>query len=109
MAFKRILLPLFYFKQSSSLKLNGNQLIHNTPKQHNHPTKTMAMELNNYTIAAIAVTTFAIVLAAAYLSGALDPVIKEVGIMFFKAKAEAEAKKLQAQGMKQGEDFTKGV
>lgn len=67
------------------------------------------MELNNYTIAALAVTTFVIILAAAYLSGALDPVIKEVGIMFFKAKAEAEAKKLQAQGMKQGEDFTKGV
>ncbi|CAG8976811.1 hypothetical protein HYALB_00009075 [Hymenoscyphus albidus] len=66
------------------------------------------LALTNYTLAAIATTTLALLLAAAYLSGALDPVIKEVGIMFFKAKAETEAKKLQAQGWKQGEDFTKG-
>ncbi|CAG8958875.1 hypothetical protein HYFRA_00011828 [Hymenoscyphus fraxineus] len=66
------------------------------------------LPLTNSTIAAIATTTLALLLTAAYLSGVLDPAIKEVGIMFFKAKAEAEARKLRAQGWKQGEDFTKG-
>ncbi|WYZ45403.1 hypothetical protein EsH8_VIII_000719 [Colletotrichum jinshuiense] len=41
----------------------------------------------------------------AYQQGMLDPIIEQVGIMLFKAKAEAEKKKLQAQGMKAGQDF----
>jgi hypothetical protein len=41
----------------------------------------------------------------AYQSGILDPVIEKIGIYLFKAKAMAEKKKLQAQGMKAGEDF----
>ena len=65
--------------------------------------------LDTYIIVAIVATVVSVALAAAYLSGALDPAIKEMGIFFFKAKAEAEAKKLQAQGMKEGQDFFKGA
>lgn len=64
---------------------------------------------NTYLIASIVVAVIAIALMVAYMTGALDPVIEEIGIMFFKAKAEAEAKKLQAQGMKEGQDFFKGM
>jgi hypothetical protein len=62
-----------------------------------------------YIIVSIAVAIIAVALTAAYLAGALDPVIKEMGVMFFKAKAEAEAKKMQAQGMKEGQDFFKSA
>jgi hypothetical protein len=64
---------------------------------------------NTYLIISAVVAVVAIALTAAYMAGLLDPVIEEVGIMFFKAKAEAEAKKMQAQGMKEGEDFFKGM
>lgn len=55
------------------------------------------------------VALIAIALGGAYVSGALDPVIEKIGIYFFKAKAGAEAKKLQAQGLKEGQDFVKGT
>jgi len=64
---------------------------------------------NTYLIVSAVVAFVAIALTAAYMAGLLDPVIEEVGIMFFKAKAEAEAKKFQAQGMKEGQDFFKGM
>ncbi|KAK1641163.1 hypothetical protein BDP81DRAFT_390450 [Colletotrichum phormii] len=57
------------------------------------------------------IISLAIVLAVlvggtfAYRQGMLDPIIEQVGIMMFKAKAEAEKKKMQAQGMKAGQDF----
>ncbi|KXH53819.1 hypothetical protein CSAL01_01171 [Colletotrichum salicis] len=68
------------------------------------------------------IISLAIVLAVliggtfAYQQGMLDPIIEQVGsldpnadtrtsIMMFKAKAEAEKKKMQAQGMKAGQDF----
>ncbi|EPE25100.1 hypothetical protein GLAREA_11681 [Glarea lozoyensis ATCC 20868] len=60
-----------------------------------------------YIIVSIVVALVTVALTAAYMTGALDPVIKEMGVLFFKAKAEAEAKKMQAQGMKEGEDFFK--
>ncbi|KAF9881921.1 hypothetical protein CkaCkLH20_01067 [Colletotrichum karsti] len=41
----------------------------------------------------------------AYQQGMMDPIIEQIGIMMFKAKAEAEKKKLQAQGQKAGQDF----
>jgi hypothetical protein len=44
-------------------------------------------------------------LAGAYRSGALNPYIDQLGVYFFKAKAKAEEKKLQAQGLKEGQDF----
>ncbi|KDN67896.1 hypothetical protein CSUB01_08103 [Colletotrichum sublineola] len=44
----------------------------------------------------------------AYQQGMLDPVIEQIGIILFKAKAEAEKKKMQAQGMKAGQDFVDG-
>ncbi|TLS31144.1 hypothetical protein PpBr36_02978 [Pyricularia pennisetigena] len=41
----------------------------------------------------------------AYQQGYLDPYIEQVGTYLFKAKAMAEKKRLQAQGMKAGQDF----
>lgn len=70
---------------------------------------SIAIMANTYLIISAVVAVVAIALTAAYMAGLLDPVIEEVGIMFFKAKAEAEAKKMQAQGMKEGEDFFKGM
>ena len=60
-----------------------------------------------YIISAV-IAIVAVAMGVAYATGAADPVIQEIGIWFFKAKAEAEAKKLQAQGMKEGQDFMKG-
>ncbi|KAG4414574.1 hypothetical protein IFR04_012272 [Cadophora malorum] len=61
--------------------------------------------VSTYIIISAVIAFIAVALGAAYTTGALDPVIEQMGIMFFKAKAEAEKKKLQAQGMKEGEDF----
>ncbi|KAK6065849.1 hypothetical protein SCUP234_02651 [Seiridium cupressi] len=41
----------------------------------------------------------------AYEQGLFDPLIEKVGVLMFKAKAEAEKEKYQAQGLKAGEDF----
>jgi len=41
----------------------------------------------------------------AYQQGLLDPLIEKVGVLVFKAKAKAEEKEMQAEGMKAGEDF----
>lgn len=43
--------------------------------------------------------------AYAYNQGYFDPLIERVGVFLFRAKASAEAKELQARGMKAGEDF----
>jgi len=56
-------------------------------------------------IVAIVIAVLAAALGGAYTTGALDPVIQKLGKYFFKAKAKAEQKKLQAQGMKEGQDF----
>lgn len=64
--------------------------------------------VSTYIIVSAVIAFIAIALGAAYTTGALDPVIEQMGIMVFKAKAEAEKKKLQAQGMKEGEDFVGG-
>lgn len=64
--------------------------------------------VSTYIIISAVLAFIAVALGAAYTTGALDPVIEQMGIMFFKAKAEAEKKKLQAQGMKEGEDFMDG-
>ena len=64
--------------------------------------------VSTYIIISAVIAFVAVALGAAYTTGALDPVIEQMGIMFFKAKAEAEKKKLQAQGMKEGEDFMDG-
>jgi len=61
-----------------------------------------------FIIVSALIAIIAIALGAAYTTGALDPVIEKVAVLLFKAKAEAEAKKLQAQGLKEGEDFVKG-
>ncbi|KAB5577866.1 hypothetical protein GE09DRAFT_533904 [Coniochaeta sp. 2T2.1] len=41
----------------------------------------------------------------AYQQGYLDPLIEKAGVLVFKAKAVAEAKEMQAEGLKAGEDF----
>ncbi|KAF3921902.1 hypothetical protein ABW20_dc0100923 [Dactylellina cionopaga] len=42
---------------------------------------------------------------AAYSAGVLDPIIGEIAKYMLKAKAEAEVKGLQSQGLKEGQDF----
>ncbi len=64
--------------------------------------------VSTYVIVSVIISLIAVTLGAAYMTGALDPAIEQMGIMVFKAKAEAEKKKLQAQGMKEGEDFVGG-
>ncbi|RDW74112.1 hypothetical protein BP5796_07554 [Coleophoma crateriformis] len=59
-------------------------------------------------IISITVAVIAIVLGAAYMTGAADPYMEKVAIWVAKAKGVAEAKKLQAQGLKEGQDFVKG-
>lgn len=59
-------------------------------------------------IVSVVIAFVAVALGAAYQTGALDPVIEKIGIYIFKAEAKAEEKKLQAQGLKEGEDFFKG-
>lgn len=56
----------------------------------------------------VSLTTVVIVMAAswfAYDQGYMDPLIEKFGVYMMKAKAEAEAKQMQAQGLKRGEDF----
>jgi len=64
--------------------------------------------VNTYLIISAIVAIIAVALGAAYTTGALDPVIEKIGVLFFKAEAKAEEKKMEAQGMKEGEDFLKG-
>lgn len=59
-------------------------------------------------ILAIITAVVAIALGAAYQFGLLDNAIETVGMYLFKAKAKAEKKKLQAEGMKEGQDFFEG-
>ncbi|KAE8443722.1 hypothetical protein EG329_001402 [Mollisiaceae sp. DMI_Dod_QoI] len=61
--------------------------------------------VNAYLIVSAIVAIIAVALGAAYTTGVLDPIIEKIGVMFFKAEAKAEEKKLQAEGMKEGEDF----
>ncbi|TVY19666.1 hypothetical protein LARI1_G003158 [Lachnellula arida] len=63
---------------------------------------------NTYLVTSAVVAVFAMALGAAYMAGLLDPVIEQVGVMFFEAKAKGEEKKMEARGMKEGEDFLKG-
>lgn len=86
--FKFLILILLHIKRKSNLA-NANMV-------------------NAYLIVSAIIAIIAVALGAAYTSGALDPVIEQIGIFLFKAKAEAEKKKLQAQGMKEGEDFVSG-
>jgi hypothetical protein len=68
----------------------------------------MVNTTNALLIVSAIVALIAVALGAAYMSGALNPVIEKIGVYLFKAKAKAEEKKLEAQGLKEGEDFFKG-
>lgn len=61
--------------------------------------------VNTYLLVPVIIAIIAVALGAAYTTGALDPIIEKIGILIFKAQAKAEEKKLEAQGMKEGEDF----
>ncbi|CAN8103000.1 unnamed protein product [Discula destructiva] len=62
---------------------------------------------STYQIFIYLLTVVALVTGAwyAYNEGYADPLIEKVGIYMMKAKAEAEAKEMQAEGLKRGEDF----
>ncbi|EPS38678.1 hypothetical protein H072_7563 [Dactylellina haptotyla CBS 200.50] len=61
--------------------------------------------MNPFLLFSIIFAIFAAAAGAAYSSGVLDPIIAEITKMLLKAKAEAEVKGLQAQGLKEGQDF----
>ncbi|KAI3398824.1 hypothetical protein diail_8515 [Diaporthe ilicicola] len=57
---------------------------------------------------AVSMLTVLLVLAGSYYAydqGYMDPLIERLGVFMMKAKAEAEAKEMQAKGLKRGEDF----
>jgi hypothetical protein len=65
--------------------------------------------VNNYLfIIPVVVAIIAVALGVAYQTGALNPIIEKIGVYYFKAEAKAEEKKMEAQGLKEGEDFLKG-
>jgi hypothetical protein len=64
--------------------------------------------VNRVLIVSAVVAFVAVALGAAYMSGALDPAIKKIGVYFFKTRAKAEQKKMEARGSKEGKDFAKG-
>jgi hypothetical protein len=59
-------------------------------------------------IISMVIAAIAVGLGGAYMAGRLDKVIEQIGIYLFKAEAKAEKKKLEAQGLKEGEDFFEG-
>lgn len=63
--------------------------------------------VSNLFITSVIVAVMAVALGGAYVSGALDPVIEDIAKYLMKLKGKAEEKKLEAQGMKEGEDFLK--
>jgi hypothetical protein len=64
--------------------------------------------VNTYIIISVVVAIIAVALGVTYQTGALNPIIEKIGVYYFKAEAKAEEKKMEAQGMKEGEDFLKG-
>jgi hypothetical protein len=62
---------------------------------------------NTYLILSAVIAFLAVALGVAYQNGALDP-IEKIGVLFFKAEAKAEEKKLETQGLKEGQDFLAG-
>jgi len=63
--------------------------------------------VNAYLVISIVIAIIAVALGIAYSTGDLNPIIEQLGVYFFKAKAKAEEKKLEVQGEKEGEDFLK--
>jgi hypothetical protein len=61
--------------------------------------------VDTYIIVSAIIAILSIALVVGYQTGTLDPVIEKIGIMLFKAKAKAEEKKMEAEGMREGEDF----
>ena len=67
-----------------------------------------AIMVNTYLIISAIVAIIAVALGVAYQTGSLNPFIEKLGVYYFKMEAKAEEKKMEAQGMKEGEDFLKG-
>ncbi|CAK7227025.1 hypothetical protein SCUCBS95973_006399 [Sporothrix curviconia] len=57
---------------------------------------------------AIAFLASIVAVLFAYEQGYLDPLIEKLGVYLFKAKAKAEEKELEAEGLQAGQDFVKG-
>lgn len=70
--------------------------------------QTIAKMANTYLILSAVIAFLAVALGVAYQNGALDPIIEKIGVLFFKAEAKAEEKKLETQGLKEGQDFLAG-
>jgi hypothetical protein len=62
-----------------------------------------------YIIVSAVIAIIAVAIGVAYTTGAADPIIEQIGIWLFKAKAKAEEKKLEAMGQKEGQDFLKSM
>lgn len=74
-----------------------------------NPNNVTANMVSAILIISIIVAAIAAGLGGAYMAGMLDQVIEQIGIYLFKAEAKAEKKKLEAQGLKEGEDFFEGT
>lgn len=61
-----------------------------------------------FLIISIILTVVAIAFGGIYMAGMLDTVIEKIGIYVLRTKAKAEEKTLEAQGLKEGQDFFKG-
>ena len=70
--------------------------------------QAIAKMANTYLILSAIIAFLAVALGVAYQNGALDPIIEKIGVLFFKAEAKAEEKKLETQGLKEGQDFLAG-
>jgi hypothetical protein len=75
---------------------------------HKQSHQAIAKMANTYLILSAVIAFLAVALGVAYQNGALDPIIEKIGVLFFKAEAKAEEKKLETQGLKEGQDFLAG-
>ncbi|KAI9799511.1 MAG: hypothetical protein M1833_004033 [Piccolia ochrophora] len=65
---------------------------------------------NAYLIVSIVVAVLSVAVAGAYFGGYLDadsPWVKPLAKYYFKTKAKAQEKAMQAKGLKEGQDFMK--
>jgi len=65
-------------------------------------------DLSTTSLIGLLITTIILLTSAAYLTGMLDSYIKTAEFYILRVEAGAEAKKLQAKGLKEGEDFVAG-
>ncbi|KAI9834759.1 MAG: hypothetical protein M1819_002845 [Sarea resinae] len=64
--------------------------------------------VTNTTIASVVAAIIAVAIAAAYISGAADPIIDRIAKLYFKGKAKAEEKALETMGENKASYYFKG-